>query len=64
MDKTTFVCQKGQYRFKVLSFGLTNAVATFQRLMEYIMSGLQYQTVLIYVDDILIFTTDFNLKHI
>lgn len=60
MDKTSFVCQKGQYRFKVLSFGLTNAVATFQRLMEYIMSGLQYQTALIYVDDILVFTNDFE----
>jgi hypothetical protein len=51
MYKTSFICQKGQYRFKVISFGLTNAVA---------MSGLQYQTVLIYVDDILIFTTDFD----
>jgi hypothetical protein len=61
MDKTSFVCQKGQYRFKVLSFGLTNAVATYQRLMEFIMAGLQYETVLIYVDDILVFTRDFDL---
>jgi len=33
-DKTAFVTQKGQWRFKVLSFGLCNAPSQFARTME------------------------------
>jgi len=39
-DKMAFVTWKGQWRFKVLSFGLCNAPSQFARIMELVMSGL------------------------
>ena len=39
-DKTAFVTRKGIFRFKVLSFGLTNVPALFQRLMDLVLAGL------------------------
>jgi len=55
-DKTAFVTRKGQWRFKVLSFGLCNAPSQFARTMELIMSGLTYDVCLFYLDDILVFS--------
>ena len=45
MDKTTFVCENGLFAFQVL--GLVNSPAKYQRLIEQIMSGVQYETCLI-----------------
>jgi len=39
-DKTAFVTRKGQWRFKVLSFGYCNAPSRFAGTMELIVSGL------------------------
>ena len=39
-DKTTFIIRKGAFKFKVLPFGLSNAPAVFQRLMNLVMRGL------------------------
>ena len=58
-DKTAFVTHKGQWRFKVLSFGLVNAPSQFARIMELVMSGLTYDVCLVYLDDILIFSKTF-----
>lgn len=41
-DKTSFVTRRGTFRFKVLPFGLTNAGATFQRVMDVAMLGLNF----------------------
>ena len=49
-----------------MPFGLCNAPATFERLMERVLGQLQWQICLCYLDDILIFskTVDDHLKHL
>jgi len=59
-DKTAFVTRKGQWRFKVLSFGLCNAPSQFARTMELVLAGLTYDICLIYLNDILIFSRTFE----
>ena len=53
MDKTAFRCPRGQFRFRSMPFGLCNAGATFQRLMDIVMSGLNLSVCLSYLDDII-----------
>jgi hypothetical protein len=54
-EKTTFVCREGSFKFLTMPFGLCNAEATFQRLMDVTMSGLAYDICLTYIDDIIVF---------
>ncbi|KAJ9529887.1 hypothetical protein QJQ45_022308 [Haematococcus lacustris] len=55
VPKTAFVTPGGQFQYKVLCFGLTNAPATFQRVMNRIFEKqLLAGTVLVYLDDILV----------
>jgi len=55
-DKTAFVCREGMYKFLTMPFGLVNAAATFQRLMDVVLSGLSYEICLTYLDDIVLFS--------
>lgn len=51
-DKRAFETRKGQFRFKVLPFGLANAVSLFQRLQNSSLAGLNWFMCLVYLDDI------------
>ena len=55
VPKTAFRTHKGLFEFRVLSFGLTNAPAVFQREMNKVFADLPF--VLVYLDDILVFST-------
>lgn len=58
--KTAFVTRQGLYEFNVMPFGLCNAPATFERLMETVLAGLQWQICLIYLDDIIVYGKTFD----
>ena len=57
---TAFTTRKGFFQFNVMPFGLSNAPATFQRLMERVLMGLQWQVCLCYLDDIIVFGATFQ----
>ncbi|PIK40687.1 hypothetical protein BSL78_22442 [Apostichopus japonicus] len=59
-SKTAFITTSGLYEVNVLPFGLCNAPATFQRLMERVLKGLHWQTCLLYLDDIIVFSKTFD----
>ena len=59
-DKTAFISHAGLYEYNVMSFGLTNAPSTFQRLMSTVLHGLEWKICLIYIDDIIIFSSSFD----
>src|SRR6266516_1960770 len=59
-DKTAFLTRRGQWRFTRLPMGTCNSPSTFQRLMDMVLRGLQWESVLVYIDDILIFANSFT----
>jgi hypothetical protein len=56
--KTTFRTRYGSYKSLVMEYGLCNAPSTFQRFMNEIFANLLDAGVVIYIDDILIYTDD------
>ena len=59
-QKTAFCSHLGHYEFTVMPFGLCNAPATFQRLMETVLAGLARERCIVYLDDILVIGTTFE----
>ena len=50
----------GLYQFSVMPFGLHSSSGTFERLMERLMAGLHWKILLLYLDDILVFSDTFD----
>src|SRR5438132_11464378 len=64
--KTAFITKYGTYEFNVMPFGLCNAPATFQRLMNQIYKGIAYKYVVVYLDDTNVFSQRFedHIQHL
>ena len=58
--KTAFCTPFGLFEFNRMPFGLCNAPSTFQRLMERIFGDQSFQSLLLYLDDIVIFSQTFD----
>lgn len=50
----------GLWQWRVLPFGLINAPSVFERLMERLMAGLTFISLLIYLDDIIVYSKTFE----
>eukprot|EP00794_Sanderia_malayensis_P018364 gene18364-20211_t len=57
MEKTVFATQHGHWEFRVMLFSFANAPATFQELMDLVLSGLHWTHCLVYLDDIIVIAT-------
>ena len=64
--KTAFHTKYGLYEHKKMGFGLCNAPSTFARVINLVLRGLSWNTVLAFLDDILVMGKDFqsHLKHL
>ena len=58
--KTAFSAGNGLWQWRVMPFGLCNAPATFERLMESVLAGMHWRTLLVYLDDVIVFGNTFE----
>ena len=60
IEKTAFVTPMGLFEYTRMPFGLTNAPATFQRLMQQCLDDQLFETVLDFLDDIIVYSKSVN----
>lgn len=60
VEKTAFIIEDGLWEFLFMPYGLTNAPSTFQRFMDATLVGLKWNCLLVYLDDIIIFSSNFE----
>ncbi len=58
--KTAFTTFAGTYQYKRMPFGLCNAPATYQRTLDILLSGFKWQSCLVYVDDVIVYSRTFE----
>ncbi|KAL7862813.1 hypothetical protein SRHO_G00117970 [Serrasalmus rhombeus] len=65
-EKTAFTTPFGLFEWDRMPFGLCNAPATFQRLMQRCLSGQLAESTLVYLDDAIVYSVDFtaHLAHL
>ena len=59
-EKTAFAVPRGKFEFNITPYGLCNAGASYQRMMDVTLSGLPPDRILAYMDDIVIFSKTFK----
>ena len=59
-EKTAFTTPFGMYEFLVMPFGLINAPATFQRVMDRVFNEVTWKFVLVYIDDIIVYSKTYE----
>ena len=64
--KSAFATHNGLYEFVRMPFGLCNAPATFQRVMQVVLAGLEWHSCFVYIDDVLIASRTFeeHMRHL
>ena len=58
--KAAFVTHEGMFQFRVMPFGLCNAPATFERLMDRVLCGMRWSRCLVYLEDVISFGTSIS----
>ena len=61
-QKAAFVAHEGLFQFRVMPFGLCSAPATFERAMDWALSGMRWSRCLVYVDDVISFGASISVR--
>ena len=59
-EKRAFSVPRGKFEFNVTPYGLCNAGATYQRMIDITLSGLPSERVLAYMEDIVVYSKSFD----